>query len=105
MLSKGELLTAIDELEDSPPTFQNCQKMATFYTLLNSMYRSSEDQPRIETQREEVIADHGDSDFLRLIAGMESREAWLLVDELMETIQILQPKLYSSVIRRLREQA
>lgn len=103
MISKGELLSAIDELEDSAPTFQNCQKMATFYTLLNAMYRSSEDQPRIETQREEIIGNHGDSEFLSLIEGMDSRDAWFLIDELMETIKILQPKLYDSVIRRLRD--
>lgn len=103
MLSKSELLTAIDELEDSAPTFQNCQKMATFYTLLNAMYRTNDEAPRQESVQEEVIDDHGDSEFLRLVAGIDSHTAWTLMDELMETIQILQPKLYDSVMRRLRD--
>lgn len=105
MLSKSELLKAIDELEDSAPTFQNCQKMATFYTLLNAIYRSGDDTPRQEIVQEEVIDDHGDSEFLRLVAGSDSHTAWALMDELMETIQILQPRLYDSVMRRLRDEA
>lgn len=107
MLSESELLRAIDELEDSAPTFQNCQKMATFYTLLNSMYRSGEKigVQKIETEHEEVIGNHGDSEFLRMIDGMDSREAWMIIDELMDAIQVLQPRLYDSVMRRLRGEA
>lgn len=106
MLTKSELLNAIEELEDASPTFQNCQKMATFYTLLNAIYRSGgEVTPQVESVREEVIADHGDSDFLRMINGMESHEAWLIMDELMDTIHILQPRLYDSVMRRVRGEA
>lgn len=105
MLTKSELLKAIDELEDASPTFQNCQKMATFYTLLNAIYRSNEPSQQIESVREEVISEHGDSDFLRLVEGMDSREAWSIMDELMETIRVLQPRLYDSVMRRLRGEA
>lgn len=101
MLSKAELLTAIDELEDSAPTFQNCQKMATFYTLLNSMYRSNDQKQEIT--HEEIIGEHGDSDFLRLIAGRHPEDVWNLMNELMEAIQISQPRLYDSVILRLEE--
>ena len=97
------MLTAIDELEDSAPTFQNCQKMATFYTLLNSMYQKEDIPNRVETIREEVIGNHGESDFLRAIEGMDSQDAWILIDEMMETIKILLPKLYDSVMRRIRD--
>lgn len=102
MLSKNELLTAIDELEDSPPTFQNCQKMATFYTLLNSMYNSDKNEKRQEIVREVTVDNYGDSEFLRSVAGLNSDFAWEIMDELMETIQVLQPKLYLSVMRRIR---
>lgn len=104
MLSKNELLKAIDELEDSAPTFQNCQKMATFYTLLNAMYRSGNEQ-QVTTVREEVIGDHGDSEFLRMLDGMPSDMAWAIVDELMDAVRVLQPRLYDSVMRRLRGEA
>lgn len=103
MLTKNELLKAIEELEDASPTFQNCQKMATFYTLLNAIYRSGgEANQQVELIREEVINEHGNSDFLRMLDGMNSHEAWLIMDELMDTILILQPKLYDSVMRRIR---
>jgi hypothetical protein len=33
MFSKKELMDAIDELERSPSTYQNAEKLATFYLL------------------------------------------------------------------------
>lgn len=107
MISKSELLTAIDELEDSPPTFQNCQKMATFYTLLNSMYRKSEYSEGYSTKAEppleEVVGKYGQSEFLESINGLDARFVWELMDELMETVKILQPKIYDSVMRQIRD--
>lgn len=105
MLSKADLLRAIDELEDAAPTFENCQKMATFYTLLNALYRSREETPKQEPTREELIGYHGDSEFLETLEGFPANEAWAIMDELMEAVQVLQPKLYASVLRRLRGEA
>ena len=104
MLSKSELLTAIDELEDSPPTFQNCQKMATFYTLLNSVYgRQYQEQSFAENKPEEVIKKYGDSEFLQAVAGKKAKDVWVLINETMETLEILQPKLYDAVLRQLTQ--
>lgn len=105
MISKGEILTAIDELEDAPPTFQNCQKMATFYTLLNAMNPPQETgySTKSEPIPEEVIGRHGESEFLDLVSGLDSQYAWEVMDELMETIRVLLPKVYDSVIRRIRD--
>jgi len=107
MITKSELLTAIDELEDSAPTFQNCQKMATFYTLLNSMYRKPEYSDgysnRAEPITEEVVGSHGQSEFLESVKGLDSDYVWRLMDELMDTVRVLQPKIYDSVMRQIRD--
>lgn len=105
MLTKSELLRAIDELEDAAPTFENCQKMATFYTLLNALYRSRDEEPKQISGPEEVISYHGDSEFLQSVEGIPADEVWAIMDELMEAIQVLQPKLYSSTLRRIRGEA
>ena len=104
MLSKAELLTAIDELEDAPPTFQNCQKMATFYTLLNSVYgRQQNENSFVETKPEEVIKDHGSSEFLQTVKGKNADMVWSVIDEAMSTLEVLQPKLYDAVIRQISQ--
>ena len=104
MLTKAELLRAIDELEDAPPTFQNCQKMAVFYTLLNSVYgKQHTEQSFAEKKPEEVIKRYGDSEFLQAIEGKNPVDVWQIVDETMETLEVLQPKLYDAVIRQLSQ--
>ena len=47
MFSKGELLDAIEELEASPATFQNAEKLATFYTLYDHLYVQKEPMQRV----------------------------------------------------------
>ena len=104
MLTKAELLTAIDELEDAPPTFQNCQKMATFYTLLNNVYgRQQTEYSFAEKKPEEVIKDHGGSEFLQAIKGKTAESVWKILDETMSTLEVLQPKLYDAVIRQISQ--
>lgn len=47
------------------------------------------------------VADVGDSEFLEAVQGMNAQDAWLLMDELMETLKVVNPRLYSGVIRQL----
>jgi hypothetical protein len=103
MFSKNELLDAIEELEMSPATFQNAEKLATFYTLYDHLYVRKEPVSRIESINEVIIDDYGDSEFLRLIAGRKSEDVWKIIDELMEAVLVLQPKLYNAVIDKLKE--
>ena len=104
MLSKAELLTAIDELEDAPPTFQNCQKMATFYTLLNSVYGGQRlEQSFADQKPEEVIKEYGNSEFLQAITGKKAAFVWQVINETMDALEVLQPKLYDAVIRQLSQ--
>ena len=103
MFSKGELLDAIDELEMSPATYQNAEKLATFYLLYDHLYVQKEPVNRIETTKEVTIYRYGDSEFLQAINGHRAEDVWLLIDELMSTIKVMQPKLYQAVIERLDE--
>lgn len=103
MFSKGQLLDAIEELEASPATYQNAEKLATFYTLYDHLFVHQEPMNRIESTREVTIDRYGDSEFLQAIADKQSDEVWMVMDELMTTIQVLQPKLYQATIDRINE--
>lgn len=52
---------------------------------------------------ETVIGEHGDSDFLQLIAGRDAGHVWTVIDDMMETLKSFQPRLYAGVIRRINE--
>ncbi len=99
MLTKRELLNAIKELEDATPTYERCKKLVTYYTLLDYMYG----EPKTEKREEQVVGSYGESEFLNTITGRESRQVWAVLDELMSTLSIINPKLYQGVLVKLAE--
>lgn len=102
MFSKNEILDAIDELEEAPATFQNAEKLATFYSLYDHLYVRKEPMMSFESIREVIIGKYGDSEFMQVIEGKNAEDAWLVMEELMQTIQMLQPKLYNATIEKLK---
>lgn len=103
MFSKRELLEAIDELEASPATYQNAEKLATFYSLYDHLYVEKEPMSRIESVREVKIDRYGDSEFLEAITDKKPEDIWMVMDELMSTLQALNPRLYQATIDRIKQ--
>lgn len=103
MFSKSQLLEAIDELEASPSTYQNAEKLATFYLLYDHLYVKKEPVNRIESVREVTIDRYGDSEFFQAIEGQKSEDVWMVMDELMATLQMLHPKLYQATLDKIRK--
>lgn len=100
MLTRKELEKAIYECEKSPPTYQNCEKLATFYTLREYLYGA---EPRRETTTETIIDDHGASEFLTAIHGKQSEAVWAVIDELMSVLQGIMPKLYNGALKKIED--
>lgn len=53
---------------------------------------------------ETVIGEHGDSEFLQLIAGKDSDHVWAVLDEAMETLRATEPRFYAGILRRIQNQ-
>lgn len=103
MFSKNQLLDAIEELEASPATYQNAEKLATFYTLYDHLYVHKEPMQRIESAKEVKIDRYGDSEFLQAITDKKPEDIWLIMDELMQAIQALNTRLYQATLDRINE--
>jgi len=103
MFSKSELLDAIEDLEMAPATFQNAEKLATFYTLYEHLYVRKEPLSRVESIEEVVIGDYGDSEFFQAVMDKKADDVWMVIDELMETLKVMQPKLYQATIDKIKE--
>lgn len=104
MITRRELDGAIKECENAPVSYQTCEKLATFYTIRDHVYE--EDAP-IEVEhshKAQVVGTFGGSEFLQAIEGMPEDEAWSLMDELMQTILITNPRLYQGVLRKIKGQ-
>ena len=100
MPTKEELLKAIDEVSRLPDTYSKCQKLATFYILLNSLYPEGELKNGISTQFQNIIPEFGSSEFLQKIKGHDVSEVFSVLDELMEALKALNPQLYANTLRR-----
>lgn len=44
-----------------------------------------------------------DTEFGRLIAGKNKADVWMVIDDLMTTLSIVNPRLYDSVIRKVNQ--
>lgn len=98
MLTQREIIDAIRECEDSPASYQNCQLLASLYIIYDHMF-PPERQSEIKT--ETVIEDYGKSDFLLSIGRKNAEKVWNVMDELMSTLQAVNPKLYDGVLRKI----
>ena len=100
MPTREELLKAIEEVAKQPDTYAKCQKLATFYILLNLLYPEEENKNNLSTQFQSTIPDFGGSEFLKKIKGHDISEVISVLDELMEALKALNPQLYANTLRR-----
>ncbi len=102
MFTKSQLLDAIDELEAAPATYQNAEKLATFYQLYDHLYTRREPETRIQKTGEVTINKYGNTEFFEAITDKKAEEVWRIMDEIMTTIGALQPKLYQAAMDKIR---
>lgn len=110
MFSKAELVDAINELTEGRHTIQNCEKLAAIYTVLDHLY--PEDSTKDDflggysgaagaDEAERSVPRYGETEFLDAISGKDARDMWLLMDELMSTLSVVNPRLYDGVMRKI----
>lgn len=115
MIREEELQEAIAEcLGKRNPDANTCIKLASYYTILEQLYPNDkavqEFQPMPVIPAQSFAADpdsiqyEGDSEFARDVRERSVSYIMPIIDEMMQTIQVLQPRLYDAVMRRIREQ-
>ena len=110
MITEQDLQAAIAECQGQRnPNANTCIKLAAFYTIKRELFpeRDKEPEPFMDysysTGPEEQMVDYdGESEFAQAIDGRPAAEIWPVVDELVEAVQALYPKLYNSFMDKLR---
>lgn len=102
MVTERELREAIRECENSPASLQSLEKLAVFYTVYDKIFADSTDSSEKPTGSTD-IQPVSDSEFMQLIVGKDWTSLLVILDELMDTVKILQPRLYDAVMQKLRE--
>ena len=98
MILIDEINGEIARLESQVQTYQTVEKLAALY-IVRDHNTIPTDKPTTETGPIQVEAK---TPFLSLCAGEPVCDVLAVMDELMTTLQVLMPKLYDGVMRRLQ---
>lgn len=94
MISIEEIEKTISELEGRDTSFANCEKLAYLYIVRDHLKGYQMPAPS-------ALGNYGESEFLHEVDGKNSREVWAIVDELMQTLEVVNPRVYRSVIEKI----
>lgn len=107
MITEHDLDAAIAECQGKRnPDANTCIKLAAFYTIKRELFREEKnaEQPAYSyapAPDRNVIEIDSDSVFARAIDGRNQYEILPVLDELMSTLKVIQPKLYNAVLDKL----
>lgn len=96
MLSLESVEKSILELESGDTSFSVCERLAWLYIVRDHL-RGYNVSP------EAAIAQSGASEFLKTVNGRNPDKVWPVMDELMDTVKALHPKVYDRVLEKIRD--
>ena len=111
MIYEKDLDEAIAECQGKRnPDAQTCMKLAAFYTIKQHLYGKQEqrEQPVSEpvssyyySAGDDVVSYESDTEFGHIIKGRKISELFPILDELVDTVRIVNPRLYDAFLRKL----
>ena len=54
-------------------------------------------------QVETIVETNGDSEFLKAVDGRKAERVWKLMDELVDAVKILHPRMYATFIDKVQD--
>lgn len=117
MITEKEVAQAIEECLREPVTGNKRAVLADLIIIQDYLFgeptRARETQqtpipmqsysaPPIE-QAETYIQTDGGSEFLKAVDGRKADKVWKLIDELVEAVKILHPRMYTTFIDKVQD--
>lgn len=95
MIDRESLREAIQTcFGEKNPNANTCIKLAAYCVILDRMERNKTDQA-------EVMFSGSGSEFMTAFMSGDPERALSIMDEMMDTLQIVNPKIYENTIRKL----
>lgn len=105
MIKEQDLVEAIVECQgEKNPNANTCIKLAAFYTILDHIRGT--DTPTnhsFASEPTERVMYNSGSEFSEAVDGKPYDAVLMVMDELMEVLQALMPKLYYATLDKLRD--
>lgn len=116
MITEKEIAQAIEECMREPVTGNKRAVLADLIIIQDYLFgeptRTQEAPQQIPMQSysappieqvETYIETTGDSEFLKAVYGRKADKAWKLIDELVEAVKILHPRMYTTFIDKVQD--
>lgn len=106
MITEKDLLEAIAECQgERNPNANTCIKLAAFYTIRDHLFPHDEVDDEINYSFASepagiVIEDWSGTEFSQAVCGRKVYDVLEVIDDLMATLQVLNSRLYDSVLRK-----
>lgn len=104
MVDENEVNRWIARLETEESSWTNYERLAVLYAIRDQQSGSRERAlPMTYSAAPAPVSaeTYGDSDFLRAVADVPPGKAWEVMDELMDTLKIVNEKAYNSVLKKI----
>ena len=119
MLDAAEIRKEIARLEYEESDYKNYAKLADLYVIRKQMQEDEkgsrsmrvqaysgdpapeEQTAALQTAIIQKVGSYGDSDFLHAVEGKNPARIWPIMDELMDTLAIVNAKVYNSVMQKI----
>ena len=117
MITEKDVLNAIDECMQDPITGNKRAALAQLFVIHDHLFgeptraqeatqmpmpMQSYSAPPME-QVEIYVETNGDSEFLKVVNGRKAERVWKLMDELVEAVKILHPRMYTTFIDKVQD--
>jgi len=98
------------------PSIETCRKLAACLIVKRELFGEPERLPTVSNLEQvgqysyaaepvpvdTYISYTSDTEFSRVIDGRKPEDVWPIIDELISTVQVLMPRLYDGVMRKLQ---
>ena len=104
MITEKDLQEAIAECQGQrTPNANTCIKLAAFLTIKKELFPNEQEEEKGYSfaTPTETISYQSNSEFSQMIHGKDQDEVFSVIDELMDAVKVLNPRLYESVLRKL----
>ena len=108
MITIDALKQAITECEAvRNPTASTCIKLAAYYTILNGI--KADDQAQTEkvaysySNEPYKRLEFGNAEYSNIIEQKGIENCWPVIEDMFAAVMVIEPKLYESVIRKLKD--
>ena len=115
MITEKEVAQAIEQCMQEPVTGNKRAVLADLIIIQDYLFGDptrAQEVPQMPMQSysappmeqvEIYIETNGDSEFLKVVNGRKAERVWPLINELVEAVKILHPRMYTTFIDKVQD--